>query len=539
MSDHTKQDIKWFENPLPKDDTNDNKNEQGGKKKTQKRPTMVRRLSQWFVSNQKTDIWDEQRLNKLHGFIVILLFIMYTCHIIASPFTKLIENNNTIVIINIVEVICLIIGISSLVKMFFVNGSLTATKMIFDKGNVRTYIYIFWIIRSFIIEFLKGQLVYSFVVVYHSIVLYSSDMWYICNRKYLILNFILFLSIMIYEFFITISPFAPSEPSWMFMNIKTTANSISRSNIFNLFVIFFDAVIVVIYDVNRSKYVMLVKKQKRFVLKMSSEQKRKIMTWWKVVGFFGVIGLIIFIVFSILKVSNMIYNIALAIPSCIAIFFSVRIIYSSSTKSYKIFCMLAQERQVIFQYILLGILFYIDNFYLGVSAARILFPIAMSVYTSFDFIGGFFPRRLSIVLMASISILLMFNIFNYTFLYTDCEERKLKWGIYGEEISYCTIRRLIYQTILSLLTSAFLATLTGRTDNLFFCNANIYRSTGTINRKTINANYVRSMTIEKRSSERIRDIDPVNESIPSHEEEEDIESPDDDDKKEVGMIRIG
>ena len=183
MSDHTKQDIKWFENPLPKDDTNDNKNEQGGKKKTQKRPTMVRRLSQWFVSNQKTDIWDEQRLNKLHGFIVILLFIMYTCHIIASPFTKLIENNNTIVIINIVEVICLIIGISSLVKMFFVNGSLTATKMIFDKGNVRTYIYIFWIIRSFIIEFLKGQLVYSFVVVYHSIVLYSSDMWYICNRK--------------------------------------------------------------------------------------------------------------------------------------------------------------------------------------------------------------------------------------------------------------------------------------------------------------------------------------------------------------------
>ena len=89
------------------------------------------------------------------------------------------------------------------------------------------------------------------------------------------------------------------------------------------------------------------------------------------------------------------------------------------------------------------------------------------------------------------------------------------------------------------MTSAFLATLTGRTDNLFFCNANIYRSTGTIDRKTINANYVRSMTIEKRSSERIRDIDRVNESIPSHEEEEDIESPDDDDKKEVGMIRIG
>ena len=536
MSDLTKQDIKWFENPLPKDDTNNNNNEQGVK---QKRPTMAKRLSQWFVSNQKTDTWDEQRLNKLHGFIISLLIIMYICHIIASPFTKLIENNNTIVIINIVEVICLIIGISSLVKMFFVNGSLTATKMIFDKGNVRTYIYIFWIIRSFIIEFLKGQLVYSFVVVYHSIVLYSSDMWYICNRKYLILNFILFLSIMIYEFFITISPFAPSEPSWMFMNIKTTANSISRSNIFNLFIIFFDAVIVVIYDVNRSKYVMLVKEQKRFVLKMSSEQKRKIMTWWKVGGFFVVITMITYIVCTILKVSKMIYNIALPIPFCIAIFFCVRIIYSSSTKSYKVFCMLAQERQVIFQYILLGILFYIDNIYFYVSAAGILFPIFMTLYTSLDFIGGFFPRRLSIVLMTVMVIVLIFNIFNYTFLMTDCDERKLKWGIYGEEISYCTITRLIYQTILSLLSSAFLATLTGQTDNLFFCNANIYRSTGTINRKTINANYVRSVSIEKRSSERIRTIDPVNESIPSHEEEEDIKSPDDDDKKEVSMIRIG
>ena len=126
---------------------------------------------------------------------------------------------------------------------------------------------------------------------------------------------------------------------------------------------------------------------------MSSEQKRKIMTWWKVAGFFGVIGLITYIVFTILKVSNMIFNIALAIPSCIAIFFFVRIIYSSSTKSYKIFCMLVQERRVIFQYILLGILFYIDNFYLGVSAAGILFPIIMTLFTSLDFIGGFFPRR--------------------------------------------------------------------------------------------------------------------------------------------------
>ena len=121
-SDHTKQDIKWFENPLPKDDTNDNKNEQGGKKKTQKRPTMVRRLSQWFVSNQKTDIWDEQRLNKLHGFIVILLVIMYICHIIASPFIKFIEDQTAIIIIKIIESIILIIGIACCCTMWYVNG---------------------------------------------------------------------------------------------------------------------------------------------------------------------------------------------------------------------------------------------------------------------------------------------------------------------------------------------------------------------------------------------------------------------------------
>ena len=111
---------------------------------------MVRRLSQWFVSNQKTDIWDEQRLNKVHGFIVILLVIMYTCHIIASPFTKLIENNNTIVIINIVEVICLIIGISSLSaflatltgrtdNLFFCNANIYRSTGTIRQSNMNTF----------------------------------------------------------------------------------------------------------------------------------------------------------------------------------------------------------------------------------------------------------------------------------------------------------------------------------------------------------------------------------------------------------------
>ena len=43
------------------------------------------------------------------------------------------------------------------------------------------------------------------------------------------------------------------------INVETTANSLSCSNYLNLFLIFFDALIIVISDVNRSKYAMLVK----------------------------------------------------------------------------------------------------------------------------------------------------------------------------------------------------------------------------------------------------------------------------------------
>ena len=121
---------------------------------------------------------------------------------------------------------------------------------------------------------LKGQIIYSFVHVFHSVLIYSTDMWYLCNQKTLIINLLLFLSIITYEFFISISPVAPAKPEWMFMNIKTTANSLSRSNLFNIFVIFLDALIIVIYDAQRSKYVMLAKKQKRDTLTISFEIKQ-------------------------------------------------------------------------------------------------------------------------------------------------------------------------------------------------------------------------------------------------------------------------
>merc|ERR1719240_1210691 len=103
-------------------------------------------------------------------------------------------------------------------------------------------------------------------------------------------------------------------------------------------------------------------------------------------------------------------------------------------------------------------------------------------------------------MMVIIVLVHLWNIFNNTFLKTDCKQYMLPWGIFGENISYCTIKRLIYQTILSLMVSAAIAIFAGRIDSLFFCNINIYRSTGTIDRHSLNEKYVSSMRRERARS---------------------------------------
>ena len=147
--------------------------------------------------------------------------------------------------------------------------------------------------------------------------------------------------------------------------------------------------------------------------------------------------------------------------------------------------------------ILLGILFYVDNIVLGWTAAGIGYTLLILCYISFDMIVMYFPRRLALALMVIMVVLNLWNIFNYTFLKTNCKQYMLPWGIFGENISYCTIKRLIYQTIVSLMVSAAIAIFAGRTDNLFFCNINIYRSTGTTNRHALNEEYVSSMRRER------------------------------------------
>ena len=57
--------------------------------------------------------------------------------------------------------------------------------------------------RSFIIELAKGHHVFSFVHVLHSIALYSTDCWYLLNRKILIMNLLMFVAVLIFEFLIS------------------------------------------------------------------------------------------------------------------------------------------------------------------------------------------------------------------------------------------------------------------------------------------------------------------------------------------------
>ena len=112
----------------------------------------------------------------------------------------------------------------------------------------------------------------------------------------------------------------------------------------------------------------------------------------------------------------------------------------------------------------------------------------------------YFPRRLALATMVLVVLVNLWNIFNNTFLKTNCKQYIVALGHIWGKYQYCTIRRLIYQTILSLMVSAAIAIFAGHTDNLFFCNLNIYRSTGTIDRHSLNGKYVSSMHRERARS---------------------------------------
>ena len=110
----------WTTNPL----VNPNKN-----KRSLTRSASGRRLSRWFVNNQKSEAWDHKALNALHLRMIILLLVVYTCHVIGSPFIRFVEHQTTLTIIYVLESFALVVTILCFVKMCFVNGSWTATKL--------------------------------------------------------------------------------------------------------------------------------------------------------------------------------------------------------------------------------------------------------------------------------------------------------------------------------------------------------------------------------------------------------------------------
>ena len=176
----------------------------------------------------------------------------------------------------------------------------------------------------------------------------------------------------------------------------------------------------------------------------------------------------------------------------------VALYHSSGPQSRKILCNLLHERRLLFILILLIFLLRVDDY----SMRSVIFFSAVWIVISFDFVATYIPRKMAFLTVTMILGVIIWNIINATFIGASCMKSKPWTGVYGEEISDCTIRRLINQTILSLLVSAAVAILTGATDILFFCNSNIYRATGTGIRMRMDASYVTRMQREKASSMR-------------------------------------
>ena len=476
----------------------------------QKKNAMVR-LSKWFVRHQKSDGWNYKAINALHVGIIGLLAVAYICHIISGPLFQSFINKQETTVIRVIEALFLSLAFVCFLKMCYVNGSLAAAKML-RVGSARIYVYGFWLLRSIVVEILKGQPIYAFLISFHSILIYATDTWYLCNQKVLIANVAIYLLMITYEFFLSISPFAVGSEVWVLLNVKTTANSLSRSHYFNFFMIFFDAFIMILYDSERSKYVMIVKKQKRAVIALSESKQKVLHFAWMIMAFLIICIIASYPFFTFTKekssAQNYLFDIIPAILGvCTFCNAAVVFLYSTNTESRKhVLSKLLQERRVIFILMLLGVLFYVDVVYMntyddtGGSIFGILFPLAIIMYIMSDFICASFPRNGMLVVLTGMLLLLLFQIVRHMFLVKNCEVHMFAWGILGEKISYCTVRRLTYQTIFSLMTPAALQTILRRSHNMNFCNANVYRSSGTVDRHLRNHDYISSMKSERYKS---------------------------------------
>ena len=125
-------------------------------------------------------------------------------------------------------------------------------------------------------------------------------------------------------------------------------------------------------------------------------------------------GVAFFLSNYFLKYNDILYNLVLGFMMAPNIMIYCMIVKYSGNKVGFILCNLIKEVNVVFVLILLAMLFYIDNIVIGWSAPGVLFPIMICAYISFDVIGGYFPKRLSQVMLILTCLLLCWNIFSNT-----------------------------------------------------------------------------------------------------------------------------
>ena len=83
-----------------------------------------------------------KKVEPLHIQIVVLLVLVYACHVIGSPFIRFIQDHTALTIIYALETLLLVVSILCFVKMCFVNWSWTATKPLFHRqASGHTYLY--------------------------------------------------------------------------------------------------------------------------------------------------------------------------------------------------------------------------------------------------------------------------------------------------------------------------------------------------------------------------------------------------------------
>ena len=275
--------------------------------------------------------------------------------------------------------------------------------------------------------------------------------------------------------------------------------------------IFFDAFLIILYDSARSKYAMLLKKQKRKLIELP-ESRRKVLNFAWIGTVFFITCLMLSYVWWFFRERNTssLYNfdlIPVILGICVVCNTAIVFLFSTTIESRKrVFRKLLQERRVIFIVILLGILFYVDGIYWvrydqNGRVFTYLFPVGIMMYIMSDFLCVLVPRKMMLILLICMLLLLFWQILRHLLFVQDCKSHMFDWGILGEKISYCTIRRFTYQSIASLLIPAALQTILRRRNiNMNFCNANLYRSSGTTHRSFVNPAYVSSMKLERTRS---------------------------------------